>query len=127
MTKARDVMTDSPTIPDAGTPISEIARKLRDERVGAVIVCNSDQHLQGVVTDRDIAVEVVAVGRDATSTTASEILSGRETVTIGADDDVDEAVRTMADHAVRRLPVIDDDRVVGMLSQADIARHADDA
>jgi CBS domain-containing protein len=95
--------------------------------VGAVIVCNSDQHLQGVVTDRDIAVEVVAVGRDATSTTASEILSGRETVTIGADDDVDEAVRTVADHAVRRLPVIDDDRVVGMLSQADIARHADDA
>ena len=120
-------MTGSPTIVDATTPVADIARTFRDEGIGAVIVCNTDERLQGVVTDRDIVVEVIATGRDAESTSAADILSGRETVTIGADDDLVEAVDTMARYAVRRLPVIDGDRVVGMLSQADIARHADDA
>ena len=127
MAKARDLMTESPTMVDEKTPITDIARKLRDEGIGAVIVCNPDGRMAGVVTDRDIAVEVIATGRDPKSTTASDIVSGRDTVTIGADDDVEEAVRTMADHAVRRLPVIDGDRVIGMLSQADIAREADDS
>jgi CBS domain-containing protein len=126
MTTARDLMTGSPTIVAADTPITEIARTFRDEGIGAVIVCDRER-LQGVVTDRDIAVEIVAAGRDAASTSAADVISGRETVTIGADDDLDEAVETMTKHAVRRLPVIDGDRVVGMLSQADIARGADDA
>jgi CBS domain-containing protein len=108
------------------TPVADIARTFREERIGAVIVCNTEERLQGVVTDRDIVVEVIATGRDAASTSAADILSGRETVTIGADDDIAEAVETMTKYAVRRLPVIDGDRVVGMLSQADIARHADD-
>jgi CBS domain-containing protein len=127
MTTAREVMSGSPTIVDAATTVDTIARTLRDEGIGAVVVCNADKRLQGVVTDRDIVVEVLAAGRDVTSTSAADILSGRETVTIGADDGLDEAVQTMSQHAVRRLPVIDGDRVVGMLSQADIARHADDA
>ena len=126
MTTARDVMTGSPAIVSADTSIADIARQLRDDGIGAVIVCGTDERLQGMVTDRDIAVEVVAAGKDPTATKATDILSGRETVTIGADDDLDEAVRTMADHAVRRLPVIDGERVVGVVSQADIARHADD-
>jgi len=120
-------MSGSPTIVGATTPVADIARTFRDEGIGAVIVCNTDERLQGVVTDRDIVVEVIATGRDAESTSAADILSGRETVTIGADDDIVEAVETMTRYAVRRLPVIDGDRVVGMLSQADIARHADDA
>jgi len=127
MTTARDVMSGSPTIVDESTPVADIARTFREEGIGAVVVCNTAQRLQGVVTDRDIVVEVIATGRDAASTKAADILSGRETVTIGADDDIVEAVDTMTKYAVRRLPVIDGDRVVGMLSQADIARHADDA
>jgi len=127
MTTARDVMSGSPTIVDETTPVADIARTFREEGIGAVVVCNNAQRLQGVVTDRDIVVEVIATGRDAASTKAADILSGRETVTIGADDDLGEAVDTMTKYAVRRLPVIDGDRVVGMLSQADIARHADDA
>jgi CBS domain-containing protein len=127
MTTARDVMTGSPTIVDEGTPVSDIARTFREEGIGAVIVCNTEERLQGVLTDRDIVVEVIATGRDAESTRAADILSGRETITIGADDDILEAVETMTRYAVRRLPVIDGDRVVGMVSQADIAHHADDA
>lgn len=127
MTKARDLMTGKPTIVKADTPIADIARQLRDDGIGAVIVCNAEDRLQGVVTDRDIATEVVAAGKDPASTKAMDILTGRETVTIGADDDLDETVRTMSKYAVRRLPVIDGDQVVGMVSQADVARHADDA
>ena len=126
MTTARELMTHQPTIVSEDMKVADIARRLRDG-IGAVIVCNREERLQGLVTDRDIAVEVVATGKDAGSTTASDILAGRETVTIGADDDLDEAVRTMAKYAVRRLPVIDGYCVIGMLSQADIARHADDA
>ena len=126
MTTARDVMTEHPAIVSADTPVADIARRLRDDRIGAVIVCGADERLHGLVTDRDIAVEVVAAGKDVASTRAADILAGRETVTIGADDDLDEAVRTMAHHAVRRLPVIDGDRVIGVVSQADVARHADD-
>lgn len=100
---------------------------MRDERIGAVAVCNADRRIQGVLTDRDIIVEVVAAGKDPASTTAADLLSGRETMTIGADDDLDEAVCPMIDHAVRRLPVIDGHEVVGMLSQADIAARAPDA
>jgi CBS domain-containing protein len=126
MTTARELMTERPTIVKAETSIADIARQLRDDRIGAVIVCNAEDRLQGVVTDRDIATEVVAAGKDPSSTKAMDILSGRETVTIGADDDLEETVRTMSKYAVRRLPVIDGDRVVGMVSQADVARHADD-
>jgi len=125
MTTARDLMTARPTIVGSDNTIEEIARKLREDGIGAAVVCDHDR-LQGLVTDRDIAVEVVAQGKDPRTTKARDIVSGRETVTIGADDDLDEAVRTMTQHAVRRLPVIDGDRVVGMLSQADIAREASD-
>ena len=126
MPTAREIMTGNPTIVKTDTPISEIAKRLRDEEIGAVIVCNTENRLEGLITDRDIAIEIVAGGKDAKSTKASDLLSGIETVTIGADDDVREAVRTMKDHAVRRLPVIDGDRVVGMVSQADLARCVDD-
>ena len=126
MTTAREAMSPSPTIVPVETSVRDIARTLREEGIGAVVVCDGDR-LQGLVTDRDVAVEVVAADRDASSTTAADLLSGRETVTIGADDDLEEAIRTMSYHAVRRLPVIDGDRVVGVLSQADLARHADDA
>jgi len=126
MTTARDIMTKNPQIVQTDASVQDIARQLADQDIGAVIVCNAEKRLQGVVTDRDLAVEVVARGQDPSSTTAGDLVSGREVVTIGADDDIDEAINTMRDHAVRRLPVIDGDKVVGVVSQADIARSADE-
>jgi CBS domain-containing protein len=74
-----------------------------------------------MITDRDIVVKVLAEGKDPWAVTAGELAQG-EAVTIGADDDANEIMKTMADHKVRRLPVIDGDRLVGMVSQADVAR-----
>jgi CBS domain-containing protein len=126
MPTAREIMTPNPTIVKTDASVADIAKRLRDEDIGAVIVCNEDNRIEGLITDRDIAVEIVAGGKDASGTKAGDLLSGMETVTIGADDDVREAVRTMKDHAVRRLPVIDGDRVIGMVSLADLARSVDD-
>ena len=124
MTTAREIMTGSPIIVDVSTPVRDIARQLADNNIGSVIVCNSDKRMQGIVTDRDLAVGVIGAGRDPESTTAQDLLSGREVVTIGADDSVEEAMRTMKEHAVRRLPVIDGHDVIGIVSQADLATQA---
>ena len=78
-----------------------------------------------MITDRDIVVKCIADGGDPKSTEVSRLAEGKP-VTIGADDDVEEALRTMTQYDVRRLPVIDGDRLVGMLSQADIARSNPD-
>jgi CBS domain-containing protein len=80
-----------------------------------------------MLTDRDIVVKVLAKGKDPSSVKAGELGVGDgKTVTIGADDSIDEALRTMIDHKVRRLPVIDGRRLVGIISQADIATNVDD-
>lgn len=126
MATARDIMTKEPVICDVSDSVVDIARRMERENIGAVIVCNPDESLQGMVTDRDLAVLVIGKDRDPGNTTAGDLLDGREVVTIGADDDLTLAVRTMKEHAVRRLPVIDGDRVVGIISQADLALHADE-
>jgi CBS domain-containing protein len=94
---------------------------MRELGVGALPVCGDDDRLAGMVTDRDIVVECVASGGDPSSTTAGQLAEGKP-ATIGADDPVEEALRTMSDHQVRRLPVIDGHTLVGMVSQADVAR-----
>jgi len=124
-TVARDIMTANPKIMKVDDKVIDIARCLADDDIGAVIICNDDDRLQGMITDRDLAVEVLAAGKDPESVTAGELLDGSEVVTIGADDSIDEAIDTMKQHAVRRLPVIDGTQVIGMVSQADIAMHAD--
>lgn len=126
MATARDIMTKDTVICDVGDSVVDIAKRMEAENIGAVIVCNSDQRLQGMVTDRDLAVLVIGGELDPSTCTAGDLVDGREVVTIGADDDLSEAMRTMKDHAVRRLPVIDGERVVGIISQADLAMHADE-
>ena len=125
-TLTREIMTPNPRIVKVDESVDRIARVLADEKIGAVVVCNDERRLQGMITDRDLAVEVVAKDRDPHSTRAAELVNGREVVTIGADDDIDEAIDTMKAHAVRRLPVIDGNEVIGIVSQADIARVAKD-
>ena len=88
-------------------------------------ICGEDNRLKGMLTDRDIVVKVVAAGSDPSGTKAGEQGEGKP-VTIGADDSVDEALRTMIDHKVRRLPVIDGHDLVGVVSQADLATSIDE-
>ena len=127
MTTAREIMTpDAQWCPEDATA-ADAARKMADNNVGALPVCGSDGKLSGVISDRDLAVKVVAEGRDPSSVQLSELVGGSEVVTIGADDSVEDAIKTMKDHAVRRLPVIDGTDLVGIVSQADIARAMPDA
>jgi CBS domain-containing protein len=125
--KARDVMNPDCTCVGEDESVLDAARKLKELDVGAMPICGQDDRLKGMLTDRDIVVKVLAEGRDPSSVKAGELGQGdSRTVTIGADDPIDEALRTMIDHKVRRLPVIDGHRLVGIISQADIARNLDE-
>ena len=124
---ARDVMTPDAQCVGENETVLDAARKLADLGVGAMPICGEDNRLKGMLTDRDIVVKVLAQGKDPGSTRAGELGQGDgKTVTIGADDSIEEALRTMIDHKVRRLPVIDGHRLVGIISQADIARNLDE-
>ena len=122
--KVRDIMTGSVDIVDVNTSIADVAKRMAQRNIGAVPVCENGR-LAGMVTDRDITVKVVAEGKDPT-TRVSDIAQRQEVVTIGADDSLTEALRTMKDHKVRRLPVIDGDQVVGIVSQGDLAMNMPD-
>jgi CBS domain-containing protein len=121
--KARDIMTTSVAFASADDTIRDVARKMEQNDTGALPVCNSERRIEGMITDRDIALKVVARGLDPASTSVRDVNEQVEVVTIGADDSVDEALQTMKQHAVRRLPVIDGHEVVGIVSQGDIARN----
>lgn len=113
---------------DENATALDAARKMKELDVGALPICGTDDRLRGIITDRDIVVSVLAAGKDPASTKAIEVGDGDgETVTIGADDSLDEALETMKRFQVRRLPVIDGDRMVGIIAQADVAREAGDA
>jgi CBS domain-containing protein len=121
----KDVMTSNPTTVQSDATVVEAARIMRDQDTGIVPVVENDR-LVGTVTDRDITVRVVAEGRDPESTTVREIAS-TDVVSVEPQQDLSEALRLMAEHQVRRLPVVENDRVVGIVAQADVAREADDA
>jgi CBS domain-containing protein len=127
MTTAREIMTPGAEWLDGGDTVVEAARRMAEQDFGALPVCSDEGRLKGVVTDRDLVVRVLSKGLDPTSTRVADVIDEVEVVTIGADDPVEEAIRTMKDHAVRRLPVIDGTELVGMVSQADIARAMPDA
>ena len=121
----KDVMTPNPATVQADATVVEAARIMRDQDTGSVPVVENDR-LIGTVTDRDITVRVVAEGRDPESTTVREIAS-TDIVSVEPEQDLSEALRLMAEHQVRRLPVVENDRLVGIVAQADVAREADDA
>jgi CBS domain-containing protein len=126
--KARDIMSDDCTCIGENDTVLDAAKQLASLDVGAMPICGEDDRLKGMITDRDIVVKVLAEGKDPASVKTGEIGAGDgNTITIGADDPIDEALRTMTQHKVRRLPVIDEQRLVGIISQADIARNLDDA
>ena len=120
MTTARDLMTKGAVCVGEDETLVEAAKKMRDLNVGALPICGNDNRLKGMLTDRDIVVSCIAEGGDPSKTTAGSLGKGKP-VTIGADDSTEEALRVMAKHQVRRLPVIEDHTLVGMLAQADVA------
>ncbi|MFF1465871.1 CBS domain-containing protein [Streptomyces sp. NPDC058330] len=125
MTKARDIMTGGTECVGADETVLDAARKMKDLGVGALPICGTDNKLKGMLTDRDIVVKVLGAGKDPSTCPAGDLAQG-ETVTIGADDDAQEILRTMTEHRVRRLPVIDGHDLVGMVAQADVARALPD-
>jgi CBS domain-containing protein len=124
---ARDIMTPECNCIGETDSVLDAAQRLAELDVGAMPICGQDNRLKGMVTDRDIVVKVLARGKDPASTPVSELATQSEVVTIGADDPVEKILRTMTEHKVRRLPVIDGHDCVGMVSQADVATNLDEA
>lgn len=123
-TKIGEVMTARPRAVESQTSVREVARLMESEDVGSLPVVEEGARLVGIVTDRDIAIRVVAPGLDPEVTPVGDIAS-RELVTLTPEDDLDDALTLMAREQVRRLPiVVREDELVGVLSQADIARTA---
>jgi CBS domain-containing protein len=121
----RDLMTSNPCSIDADKPVAYAAKMMRDEDVGLAPIVEGEK-LIGTLTDRDIAIRVVAEGKDPESTTVREVATTR-LVTVDPEQDLDEALRLMAQHQVRRLPVVEEDgRLAGVVAQADVAKHTSD-
>jgi CBS domain-containing protein len=121
--KIRDVMTKEVVkLPKSATVI-DAARHMRDSHIGAVVLEEGGKPV-GLITDRDVAIRSVAEGRDPNKAQLSDIASG-DLVTLSPDDEVDHALQIMRKHCVRRVPVVERDQVVGMLSLGDLAIHRD--
>ncbi|MEV6596096.1 CBS domain-containing protein [Actinoplanes sp. NPDC051346] len=125
MPTAREIMTPNVTCIGEKESLAEAAHKMADLGVGSLPICGDDNRLKGMITDRDIVLQAVAKDRNPADITAGE-LGGGKPVTIGADDDAVEILRTMAQHKVRRLPVIDGHQLVGIVAVADVARALPD-
>jgi CBS domain-containing protein len=122
---ARDVMSQGAECIGETENLTQAAKKMSELDVGALPICGEDDRLKGMLTDRDIVIKALAQGKDPDSTNAGEFAQGKP-VTIGADDSISEAIQTMKEHKVRRLPVIDGQRLVGIVSQGDLAQAAEE-
>ena len=119
----QDVMTPSPRTLDARTSIQEAAQVMRDEDIGDVLVTEAGA-IAGIVTDRDISVRAVAEAKAPKETAIGEIAS-RDLVSVSPADSLDEVIAMMRDKAIRRIPVVDGNRPVGILSLGDLAMARD--
>jgi CBS domain-containing protein len=119
---AREIMSPDAECVGESESVIEAAEKMARLDVGALPICGEDERLKGMLTDRDIVVKVLAEGKDPSDTKAGELAEGKP-VTIGADDSAEEALRTMSEHKLRRLPVIDGHELVGIVSQGDLANE----
>lgn len=126
MKKVRDMMTGSAECIGEQETVVKAARKMEEYNVGAMPICGTDDRLIGMLTDRDIVVKVVAAGKDPASVTALDLAQGTPFY-IDADASADEAIQLMEQHKVRRLPVISDQKLIGMLSQGDLATNIDES
>ncbi len=123
--KVRDLMTAHPVCAEPETTVEEIATLMKNEDIGCVPVVDEDGQVAGMITDRDIVVRCIAEGKDPAECRADDILSP-QSVTISPNADAKEAARLMADRQIRRLAVVENGKLVGMLSLGDVAVKQDD-
>ncbi len=119
--RAADIMTKDVTVIQEDETLREAAERLASDDIGVLPICDSNKQIRGVLTDRDIVVHVIARGKDPANTRARELEQG-EIITLRPEDSIEHACDLMAQYKVRRLPVVEDGRVVGMVSQADVAK-----
>ncbi|MFI0454085.1 CBS domain-containing protein [Actinomadura sp. 6N118] len=122
MTTARDIMHPGAECIGEDDSLRDAARKMRELDVGSLPICGNDDKLHGIITDRDIVVGCVARGKDPAKVKAGEFGQQRLHM-VSATDDADAVVRMMERHQIRRVPVIENKRLVGMISEADLAQH----
>jgi CBS domain-containing protein len=128
MLKCNEVMTKDPVCCLPNDSVAKAAELMKSEDIGSIPVIEKEQtqRLVGIVTDRDLALTIVAEGRDARSTKVEAVMT-RKLVTCLADDDLQKALGAMAEHQLRRIPVVDNDnRIVGIIAQADVATRIDE-
>jgi CBS domain-containing protein len=115
----RDAMTENPSSVDASASVVEAAKMMRDQQVGSLPVTDGD-NVVGMITDRDITTSVVAEAADPEKTSVGDVSSG-DAISIEPDKDLEDALQLVASNQVRRLPVVEDGKLVGIVAQADIA------
>ena len=127
MKKCNEVMTKNPVCCLPNDMVAKVAQLMKRKDIGPVPIIENEQtkKLVGIVTDRDLALKIVAEGRDAKFTKAEEVMT-RKVVTCRGEDDVQKALDAMSEHQLRRIPVVDNDnRIVGIIAQADVATRVD--
>ncbi|MEQ7124503.1 CBS domain-containing protein [Actinopolymorpha sp. B11F2] len=122
MTKARDIMHVGVECVGEHETLDNAARRMRDLDVGALPICGDDDRLKGILTDRDIVLKCVATGGNPADMTAGELAQGTPH-TIDAESDVDQVLHLMEEHRVRRVPVLENRRLVGIIAEADLGRN----
>jgi CBS domain-containing protein len=123
--QARDIMHAGVECVDEKETVATAAQLMRDLGVGSLPICGGDDRLHGIITDRDITIRCVAAGRDPNQVRVSELAEGTLRW-VDATADLGEVLQQMQDHRIKRLPVIDNHRLVGMISEADLARTLDE-
>lgn len=126
--KAQDIMTKNPSCVTPETSLRDAARLMKEQDVGLVPVVErkGSKRVVGLITDRDMAMRVVAEGREVEGCVVRDVMS-RDITTLRADTVVDEVMRVMGEEQVRRIPIVDErDELVGIVAQADVVRHAND-
>jgi CBS domain-containing protein len=124
----RDVMTEDLVFCAPGDPVSKVAQLMKREDIGPVLIVDNERSktLVGIVTDRDLALKVVGEGRDPKNTKVEDVMT-RKLITCHADDNVENAMKAMAQYQLRRIPVVDENmKLVGIISQADVATRVDE-
>ena len=128
MKKCSDVMTKNPVYALPDDTVEKVAQLMKKEDIGPVPVVDNDRNktLVGIVTDRDLALEVVAEGRNPQTTKVEEVMT-RKLITCNANDNVESALKAMAQYQLRRIPVVENgNKLVGIISQADVATRVDE-
>ncbi|MGI8305747.1 CBS domain-containing protein [Saccharopolyspora hattusasensis] len=125
MTTARDIMHAGAKCIDEDDSLYTAAQMMRDLKVGSLPICGRDNRLHGIITDRDIVLRCCAEGRNLAEMRAGELAQGKP-YWVDAGSDVDHVLSMMEQHQIRRVPVIADHKLVGMISEADLARHLSD-